>query len=247
MGNIDNVRKLKSRCKLFYYGENLDRFPPYNNDDLIQSVFDLIVGFKETDALKKQVRFPLWLMYYEFYSYNERNNILKYIQQRYDENMKSTKTKFATMVSSHDLGGQRAKIFNELSKFGAIESPGKFKKNVNNIGNTIKDKIDFVSKGLINICPENSKGVGYFTEKIFHAFEGGTIPIYWGIDFPENEIINKNKVCFYDERFPNIISDMIDNPKSYIQGSLFTEDAGIHINLFYTSLIENIRIHLKLM
>lgn len=36
------------------------------------------------------------------------------------------------------------------------------------------------------------KYIIYFTEKIFQALEGGTIPIYWAIDFPEPEIINKN-------------------------------------------------------
>ena len=39
---------------------------------------------------------------------------------------------------------------------------------------------------------------GYFTEKIFQAFEGGTIPLYWSIGFPEPDIINKNKYCFCD-------------------------------------------------
>ena len=63
MGNINNVQNIKAKCKLFYYGENLNRYPPYNNDKLLYDTFDIIVGFKNTDLSKKQIRFPLWLMY----------------------------------------------------------------------------------------------------------------------------------------------------------------------------------------
>ena len=30
-GNINIISKLKAKCKIFYYGENLNRYPPYNN------------------------------------------------------------------------------------------------------------------------------------------------------------------------------------------------------------------------
>ena len=42
--------------QLFFYGENLNRFPPYNNDKLLYETFDLIVGFKYNDLSKKQIR-----------------------------------------------------------------------------------------------------------------------------------------------------------------------------------------------
>lgn len=244
MGNIKNVQNIRAKCKLFYYGENLNRYPPYNNDKLLYDTFDLIVGFKNTDLSKKQIRFPLWLIYYNYYKYNENDNILTYIQNKYTENIKKPKDIFGSIIARHDRGGQRASICNEISKYGVIKSPGTYRKNARSIGNTPNDKIKYISGGTYNICPENSAYEGYFTEKIFQAFEGGTIPLYWAADLPEPEIINKNKYCFCDinnkEALKGSIHNTCTNPNQYIDGDLFTKNAGEKIQLFYSTLLENI-------
>lgn len=249
MGNINNVHKLKAKCKIFYYGENLNRYPPYNNDKLLYDTFDLIVGFKKTDLSKKQIRFPLWLMYYKYYNYNNKDNILTYLQNKYNENINKNKNIFATIIARHDRGGQRTLIWNELSKFGNIVSPGLFKKNTQCIGKTHEDKINYISNSIYNICPENSSYEGYFTEKIFQAFEAGTIPIYWAIDKPEPEIINENKYCFCNinnkKELQNQINDVFINKEKYITGNLFTDNAGNIINSFYLTLLENIMFYIK--
>lgn len=244
MGNINNVQNAKAKCKLFYYGENLNRFPPYNNDELLFKTFDLIIGFKNTNLSKKQIRFPLWLMYYKYYKYDENNNILTYIQSKYNENIKKQKDIFGTIVASHDRGGQRTIIYNELSKYGNIKAPGLYKNNTTSIGRSSNDKINYISRGKYNICPENSTYEGYFTEKIFQAFEGGTIPLYWAIDLPEPEIINKNKYCFCHindkKALEQSIHNVVNNPNQYIEGELFTKNAGKQIQIFYSTLLENI-------
>lgn len=244
-GNINNVRNINAKCKLFYYGENLNRYHPYNNDKLLYDIFDLIVGFKNTDLSKKQIRFPLWLMYYHYYKYNEHDNILSYIQNNYTENIKKHKEIFGSIIARHDRGGQRTAIFNELSKYGDIKAPGTYRKNTQSIGNRHNDKINYISRGIYNICPENSMYEGYFTEKIFQAFEGGTIPLYWAVDLPEPEIINKNKYCFCDinnkDSLEKSIHNVNNNPNKYIEGELFTKNAGEKIQLFYSTLLENLR------
>lgn len=249
MGNINNVQNIKAKCKLFYYGENLNRYPPYNNDKLLYDTFDIIVGFKNTDLSKKQIRFPLWLMYYHYYKYNENDNILTYIQNKYNENIKKQKEFFGTIIARHDRGGQRTIISNELSKFGDIKAPGTYRKNTQSIGNTHNDKINYISRGTYNICPENSCYEGYFTEKIFQAFEGGTIPLYWAVDLPEPEIINNNKYCFCDinnkEELEKSIENVCKNPNQYIEGELFTKNAGEKIQLFYSTLLEDILLCLR--
>jgi alpha(1,3/1,4) fucosyltransferase len=247
MGNINNVLTIKAKCKIFYYGENLNRYPPYNNDKLLYDTFDLIVGFKNTDLSKKQIRFPLWLMYYHYYKYNENDNILSYIQNKYNKNIKKQKDIFGSIISRHDRGGQRTIICNEVSKYGDIKAPGTYRKNTQSIGNTHNDKINYISKGTYNICPENSCYEGYFTEKIFQAFEGGTIPLYWAIDSPEPEIINKNKYCFCDinnkEELEKSIYNVCNNPNQYIDGELFTKNAGVQVHRFYSTLLENILLY----
>jgi len=242
--DINNVRNIKAKCKLLFYGENLNRFPPYNDDKILYDTFDLIVGFKNTDLSKKQIRFPLWLTYYPYYKYNEDDNILTCIQNQYNENITKQKDIFASIISRHDDGGHRSIIFNEISKYGDIKSPGIFRNNTPPIGSTHKEKINYISRGTYHICPENSSYEGYFTEKIFQAFEGGTIPLYWAIDFPEPEIINKNKYCFCDvhnkETLEKSIHNVSTNPNQYIEGELFTTNAGEQLQRFYSELLDNI-------
>ena len=244
MGNISNVISVNAKCKIFFYGENLNFYPPYNNDKILYKTFDLIVGYKYTDLSKKQIRFPLWLLYYEYYRYDENDNILTYLQNKYNENIKKKKTIFSSIIARHDRGGQRTIICDEISKYGELMAPSTYRKNTASIGKTSNDKINYLSNVKYNVCPENSVFEGYCTEKIFQALESGTIPLYWGTDFPEPEIINKNKYCFCDiynrEAMEKSIHNVVNNPEQYIEGDLFTKEAGEKINIFYSTLIENI-------
>ena len=256
-GDINNIVKCNSKCKIFVYGENLNRFRPYDNDDLLQNTFDLIVGFRYTNLDKNILRFPLWLMYYDYYttSKNENDlNIINYIESKYKENIKKNKSIFTTIISRHDREGQRTKIWNTMSNYegthGKIISAGDFRNNTNKIGLTVKDKINHISEGIYNMCPENSEYEGYFTEKIFQAFEGGTIPIYWAIDLPEKGLINENKYCFCNinnqKEMQDAISNAISNPNSYLEGNVFTENAEYIIQKYYDDLRDNIKIKLGL-
>jgi len=47
-------------------------------------------------------------------------------------------------------------------------------------GNWIAGKLDFLKKYKFTIAFENARANGYTTEKLIHAFQGHTIPIYWG-------------------------------------------------------------------
>ena len=252
-GGINIVKNSKAKCKIFYYGENLDRYPPYNNEKLLLDTFDLVVGFKYTNLEKKQIRFPLWLMYYKFYNYTPEYNLIDYIETKYKKNIKKEyKTVFTTLIARHDRGGQRTKIYNEIvnNNYGIVMCPSNLKKNTNAIGNTTEDKINYISKSVYNICPENSSFEGYFTEKIIQAFEGGTIPFYWAIDLPEKGLINENKYCFCDIDNPiklkENIKNAIENPNYYLEGNVFTDNAPDIISNYYNTLINNIKIKLNI-
>jgi len=246
INNVINIKNVKAKCKIFFYGENLNLHPPYNNDKLLYDIFDLIVGYKYTDLSKKQIRFPLWLLYYEYYRYDENDNILTHLQNKYNENIKKKKTIFSSIIARHDRGGQRTIICDEISKYGELMAPSTYRKNTASIGKTSNDKINYLSNVKYNVCPENSVFEGYCTEKIFQALEGGTIPLYWGTDLPEPEIINKNKYCFCNinnrEAMKKSIQNVVKNPEKYIEGELFTKQAGEKIQLFYSTLLENITI-----
>lgn len=248
-GPINVITNIRAKCKLFYYGENLNRYHPYNNENLLYNTFDLIVGFKKTDLSKKQIRFPLWLIYYNYYKWDDNDNILSYIQTKYNENIKKDKPIFGTLVCRHDRGGERTRISNELQKYGEIKYPGKFRKNTPSIDANQRNKINYISQSIYNICPENSRYEGYFTEKIFHAFEGGTIPLYWAVGLPEEKIINKNKYCFCDmsnkDKLEKSIRHVVENKDAYLKGNLFNNEASKEIQNFYDSLREGIMLYIK--
>tara|TARA_B100000902_G_scaffold399589_1_gene471211 strand:- start:4226 stop:5119 length:894 start_codon:yes stop_codon:yes gene_type:complete len=247
-GNINIIDSINAKCKIFYYGENLDRYPPYNNIELLKSKFDIIAGFKYTNKKEKIFRFPLWLIYFSFYNFKNEDNIIKYIENKYYENVKKNKTMFATLISRHDRGGQRKLIYNILSNYGNIYCSGNFNNNTNKLGPTQNEKINYISKSIYNICPENSIYEGYTTEKIFQAFEAGTIPLYWGHDLPEKEILNKNKYCFCNIEDNNIlkqqIEDVVLNKNKYIEGKIFNENAKNVIETYYNDLINEIKIYI---
>ena len=248
MGNIKFVKIIKAKCKIFYYGENLNRFPPYNNDKLLQDTFDLIVGFKPTNLSEKTIRFPLWLIYYPYYSYQDNNNILSYIQSQYDKN-KNNNTKFGCLVARHDFGGQRKIILNFLSKEGKVDCPGLFNNNIPSIGPNPDDKIKFMSNYQFNICPENSKYPSYHTEKIFQALEAGCIPLYWGVDKPEKEIINENKYCFCNVENQLLLQEnvlnCVKNKEAFLSGPVFKEGGSDIIKGYYDTLFSEINKKLK--
>jgi hypothetical protein len=244
-GYIENVKKYNSKIKLFFYGENLDRIPTYNNIELLKLTFDIIVGFKYTDKINKIFRLPLWLCYYPFYNMTSTNNIITYLEEAYKKNFKN-KSSFCSLISNHDMYGQRIILYNEMNKYGLILCPSKFKNNCNRIGNSNFAKIEFIKKTKYSICPENSYFEGYFTEKIFQALEGGTIPIYHAIEEPEKDILNMNKYCFIKdinnkEEVEIKIKDVIENPNKYTEGNIFNENSYIIINQYYTDLIEEIK------
>jgi len=62
-------------------------------------------------------------------------------------------------------------------------------KYLNEFGETVKDKIKFLSSYKFSISMENSNGDGYASEKIIDSLIAGTIPIYYG-DYLIDEYIN---------------------------------------------------------
>lgn len=173
--------------KIFFTGENLNVggiVPVYNDEyrnNMIDEV-DLSLGFDYLDN-EKYVRFPLWYMYlFEdmkigYDEIKEKIEKLNRVENRKTENRKG----FATLISRHDLGGQRFKIYNLLKDIGNIQCAGKFLNNTKELKEMYNDnKIEYMRNFKFNICPENSNSKGYVTEKIFQSIISGCIPIYWG-------------------------------------------------------------------
>ena len=99
MGPLNKISYYKAKLKLFFTGENLNRYSQYNNINNLKKYFDLIVGFYPTDLKNKTIRFPLWFMYYNFYKMSDdSNNIIDYIKNRRNINKCIQKKKYFASI-----------------------------------------------------------------------------------------------------------------------------------------------------
>jgi len=242
---LEVVRNTKSRIKIFFSNENLNRFKPYNDITILKNTFDLNLVTNYNDIDNKLCRLPWWLWYYPFYNMNDtENNIITYIEKEHTKN-KTNKTQFGTVIARYDWLGHKTIMLNELEQYGRVLCPSKFNNNCPDICLGNKNKIDFLSKTKYNICPENSEYEGYCTEKIFQALESGSVPIYWGICDPEVDILCKNKYCFIKNKddpqeVKSKIKDVVDNYETYISGNVFLPGADKVMNNYYETLKEHI-------
>lgn len=235
-GDIKKV-KLYGGKKIFFYGENLDRYPPYNDIPLIRDTFDLIIGSRDTSSDLKEVRFPLWITYYGCW---DTQSLMDNLNNLYKKNSAIPKKNEATLIASHDLFGQRTIISDEVAKHIPVQYPGKFRNNCKSMGPTVGNKIDFLKKYRYNICPENSVYDNYWTEKIFQAIQAGSIPIYWATGPPEPKILNEQCYCFVDISNPkNVeakIKHAITNPQSFKVKSIFKPTAKKELDKIFFEL-----------
>jgi hypothetical protein len=164
--------------------------------DNCTDIVDLSLGF-DFDLKGNYLRFPLWLLYY-FELTDDLDTINKKVKEFNNFNFK--KTKFCSLIASHDLSGYRTKIFNDINSIEKIDCPGKLFHNDSNLKTLFENnKIQYLKNYKFNICPENTQSEGYVTEKLFEALEAGCIPIYhgWSRD-PEPNVINPKSFLWYD-------------------------------------------------
>ena len=213
------LEKSKAKIKIFYTGEcvsnkAIDKNWSDYSDNCINDV-DLSLGFDRLDENKydNYVRFPLWI-FYNFYGILDNKNYTKDDIKKVIDNInnaKSKKTRFASLVATHDITNIRTPMYNQISKIDSISCPGKLfhnddtlKQNFNN------DKIEYLKDFKFNICPENTISDGYITEKLFDAFKSGCIPIYNGDENIEPGLVNNNALLFFkkDEDNTELIKEI---------------------------------------
>ena len=114
----------------------------------------------------------------------------KDIDKRRKEILKQPiKKKFCAAVISNcwfKFSKFRLNFIEKLDKYKKVDMGGNCQ---NNINESVKDKIEFLSHYKFSIAMENSDGDGYLSEKIIDSFLAGTIPIYYG-DYLLDEFIN---------------------------------------------------------
>jgi len=178
---LDKINKIN----IHYLGE------PHNTYDLsgVDIIFGGIPEFKD----KRAVFIPTFLSYLicnSFYT--------KVIEKPLRTTIPPY---FCCMLIGNVNVPERVGLFNTIQKYKPVVSAGI---GLNNTGwiMTIPygrpGYFDFISQFKFVIVTENTKIDAFITEKLFHGYLSGTVPIYWGSDYVP-EIFNTDSIVLLKE------------------------------------------------
>jgi len=223
--SIEDVKKTKSNeLNIFFSGENtyMPYYDKFKDEEILSQYIDVIAGFFENS--KKSVRFPLWLFYHYYWS----EGLFKPLQ---NINRKESALLVAQNLANRIELCDKIKVAN-IEVLSTLPQCGTFFQMPDRNAHQISTKVKICSEFKYNICSENSDTEGYVTEKLFHSFEAGCIPLYWPIRKIEQNIIKNEFILFIDE-------NLIKNKETYImykQDEFWTENAYFYICCFYLKL-----------
>lgn len=108
----------------------------------------------------------------------------------------------------------RVSLYILLSQYKKINGYGKM------FGKPLfSSKFDLLSNYKFCFCPENSFAPGYVTEKLFDAWYGGTVPIWYGPNESGQGLNPDSFINYYDslnaEQFINKIASLDQSPTRY--------------------------------
>jgi hypothetical protein len=182
---------------------------------------DYAIGFDNFIFEDRYVRVPYYAILYSPDELKKINYSRKYNEVNNDLG-------FCSFIYSNPKANRiRNEIFLSLNEYKKVKSGGKI---LNNIGDRVKDKIEFISKFKFDLAIENGSYPGYVTEKIIESYIAGVVPIYYGdplitIDFNPDSFINLNDFDSISDGIKYIIK--VDNDdklyKSYRESVIFNK------------------------
>ena len=187
---FEQFKSLNQKADFFVTAENLE------------PRFDLAykqIGFWQ-NCNKDMFRFPNWMIHFDWPEIEDKSLSV----QRYGELLKIEKlretinqnynnirqNKVAFFTNHFTKKSMRKRFYNLVSKVFTCDGYGRAFNNVVDLKKPILEKYTFC------LCPENSIGDGYITEKISDAFYAGCIPITYcdpkdlELDFNKNAVVN---------------------------------------------------------
>mmetsp|Transcript_2585 Transcript_2585/g.9258 ORF Transcript_2585/g.9258 Transcript_2585/m.9258 type:complete len:354 (+) Transcript_2585:186-1247(+) len=193
----------RCKVKIFYSGENLQllRFQKFSAYLRSQIEDEIVPWTLEQDFSNSSLAVPPW-----FFAMDLANPFSTASQAIAwnDQPMLQGRKHAVTIINSHAkmVGGLdgRARLegYENLEKQGIIvDSPGKFQNNMVSLEVQNVTKMKFLERYVFNLCPENSFGKCYVSEKLFQAVLTGVIPIYWGDASCVGGIINLDRIITF--------------------------------------------------
>ena len=172
-GQFLGINRYYNSVKLFITTKN--KIPNFNKTDYSIGISN-IENIENGDRyFRKPIRTDKLSAIYSIYNQTKKIGI------------NNTNKNFCAMFTSKSEGRVQNDFYQRLSKYKTVDS------------GCSKDKIEFLKHYKFSICFENSKNLGYITEKLFDSFEAGTIPIYYGDDSILELLNNKSYIHIKNE------------------------------------------------
>ncbi|BDC34779.1 hypothetical protein Noda2021_07370 [Candidatus Dependentiae bacterium Noda2021] len=216
---------------------------PYNYDTSYHQYFNRIYTWN--DALIDNMR------YYKFY-YPVRHNMKRSSDSFNDK-------KLCVMVTAYKSSHHPNQLYTERSgvvHFFEKKHPQDFDlygydwpSSIRVYKGTIDDKLEKVSHYKFSIAYENIKDEpGYVTEKMFHCFAAGTVPIYWGASniydyVPHSCFIDRTNFSSNEELYDYLTNMSEETHQTYlsnIEQYLQTPAAHNFSNAYFAQLITRV-------
>ena len=188
---------LKYDCvRIMFMGENIS--PDF-------TLFDYVIGFDFLSFGDRYFRLP-----YAFYSDDGKPFSLTPRSVPEAERLLDGKDIFCNFIYGHrSAHGMREKLFERISEYKSVLSPGSFMNNTSASGCTWAQKNDFLRRSKFTIASDSVVYPGFVTEKIVAPFIEGSIPIYFGdpnidIDFNTDSFI----LCRGENDIDRVVSEI---------------------------------------
>lgn len=213
----NNVNYNDKKCiKIFYTGENQR---PWDYQCHFAITFDHIDD-------ERHYRLPLYVIYDYDNQFRNLPHAETLLSDRQPHDLiKKFKDKFCSFVVKNPGCQKRNDWFHKLNSYKPVASGGPLFNNIGGViergENSVASKLKFLNDYKFNLCFENSSYPGYATEKLYEAYCGKTIPIYWGsttidCDFNTKAFINWHDYQ-NDEDFFDAIKEVDEKPELYEQ------------------------------
>jgi hypothetical protein len=195
--------------------QHLNKFGKYGNPKI-----DLYIYNDEIIPSEKVI--PMIYMRINYFNkLNDMNSKLYYEKAREFIGYMNTPfkdKKFCLFISQNMLNLNKqivVKMLSELGQIDTLQSIAKINKNLqcSNCFNSF-ELLKLFNQYKFIICFENSKTVGYITEKIFNVFLAKSIPIYDG-DPEVDRFINKSAFLPFNDKIIQKVKLIMNNEQLY--------------------------------
>lgn len=179
--------KYPNSYRVYITGESYDVFPQFND-----------ISISYCDDSSKNIHAPFWCMFLNWKDATAFDYIYRNLRIRTYSHTEASKRKFCSYIASNDVGFRNNFVRN-LMRYKKVDCSGRCLNNTPQTkGRMGIDKHNTIKNYKFVVCFENKKKKGYVTEKIYHALNADTIPIYWGSE-SVFDYFNGNRFLFYDD------------------------------------------------